>query len=125
MIISIQALPPDGKRLFITRTIRLFGYGFLSVVMALYLASAGLNERQIGLLLTLTLLGEAVISLWITTNADRIGRKRMLIVGAGLMIFAGVLFAVTRDFYLLLIATTIGAISPSRNEVGPLLAIEK
>jgi MFS family permease len=125
MLNPILTLPPDGQRLFATRIIRLFGYGFLSVVIALYLASAGLGERQIGLLLTLTLLGDALISLWITTNADRIGRKRMLVVGAGLMIFAGVLFAVTSNFYLLLIAATIGVISPSGNEVGPFLAIEQ
>ena len=122
---SIHILTPDGQRLFATRIIRLFGYGFLSVVMALYLASMGFGERQIGLLLTLTLLGDTIISLWITTNADRIGRKRMLLVGAGLMIFAGVLFALTRNFYLLLIAATIGVISPSGNEVGPFLAIEQ
>ncbi len=121
----LHVLPADGRRLFATRIIRLFAYGFLSVVMALYLASAGLNERQIGLLLTLTLLGDTLISLWITTSADRIGRKRMLLVGAGLMIFAGALFAVTRNFYLLLIAATIGVISPSGNEVGPFLSIEQ
>jgi MFS family permease len=122
---SIQALPSDGRRLFATRIVRLFAYGFLSVVMALYLAAAGLKEGQIGLLLTLTLLGDTLISLWITTNADRIGRKRMLLAGAGLMIFAGALFAVTRNFYLLLLAATIGVISPSGNEVGPFLAIEQ
>lgn len=121
----IQTLPPDGRRLFATRMIRLFGYGFLSVILALYLAAAGLDERQIGLLLTLTLLGDTLISLWITTNADLIGRKRMLVVGAGLMIFAAALFAVTRNFYFLLLAATIGVISPSGNEVGPFLAIEQ
>ena len=125
MIKRIQILPHDGRRLFATRMIRLFAYGFLSVVLALYLSAAGLDERQIGLLLTLTLLGDTVISLWITTHADRIGRKRMLLVGAGLMIFAGGLFAVTRNFYLLLIAATIGVISPSGNEIGPFMAIEQ
>jgi MFS family permease len=121
----IQTLPSDGRRLFATRILRLFGYGFLSVVLALYLSAAGLNEGQIGLLLTLTLLGDTLISLWITTNADRIGRKKMLVAGAVLMIFAAVLFAVTRNFFFLLIAATIGVISPSGNEVGPFLAIEQ
>jgi MFS family permease len=125
MVNPIQTLPPDGRRFFATRIIRLFAYGFLSVVMALYLSAAGLDDRQIGLLLTFTLLGDTLISLWITTNADRIGRKRMLLIGAGLMIFAGALFASTRNFYLLLIAATIGVISPSGNEVGPFLAIEQ
>ena len=122
---SLRTLTKDGRLLFTTRIARLFAYGFLSVVLVLYLAQVGLNEVQIGLLLTLTLVGDTIISLWITTSADRIGRQRMLIVGAGLMVFAGVLFALTRDFVLLLIAATIGVISPSGYEVGPFLSIEQ
>lgn len=115
----------DVVLLFSTRSLRLFAYGLLSVVLVLYLHVAGLAQEQAGLLLTLTLVGDTVISLWITTNADRIGRRRMLVVGAVLMLFAGVLFAVTRSFWLLLIAATIGVISPGGNEVGPFLAIEQ
>ncbi len=121
----IRMLPPDGRRLFASRSIRLFAYGFLSVVMALYLSAIGLSQGQIGLLLTLTLVGDTVISLWLTTRADRIGRKRMLLIGAVLMIFAGTLFVLSRNFYVLLFAATIGVISPSGNEVGPFLAIEQ
>jgi MFS family permease len=120
-----QTLTQDGSFLFITRIARMFGYGFLSVVLVLYLEQVGLTQVQIGLLLTLTLIGDTLISLWITTNADRIGRRRMLIVGAILMVFAGVLFAITRNFVFLLIAATIGVISPSGYEVGPFLSIEQ
>lgn len=119
------SLPRDIPVLFATRILRLFAYGFLSVVLVLYLAASGLGENQIGLLLTLTLVGDAAISLWITTSADRVGRRRMLILGAALMMFAGVLFAATRSFLPLLIAATLGVISPSGNEVGPFLAIEQ
>jgi MFS family permease len=118
-------LTADGRLLFCTRILRLFAYGFLSVVLALYLGQLGLSEFQIGLLLSLTLLGDTVISLWITTNADRIGRQRMLIAGAALMALAAALFALTRNFYFLLLAATIGVISPSGNEVGPFLSIEQ
>jgi MFS family permease len=118
-------LTRDIRILFATRIVRMFSYGLLAVILALYLEQAGLSVAQIGLLLTLTLLGDALISLWITTRADRIGRKRMLLVGAALMIFAGILFAATRNFFLLLLAATIGVISPSGNEVGPFLAIEQ
>jgi MFS family permease len=121
----IRPLTPDGYFLFVTRIARMFGYGFLSVVLILYLEKAGLRQVQIGLLLTLTLIGDTLISLWITTNADRIGRRRMLILGSILMVFAGILFAVTRDFLFLLIAATIGVISPSGYEVGPFLSIEQ
>jgi len=119
------SIPKDTRILFSTRVLRLFGYGFLSVILALYLGQLGLSEVRIGLLLTLTLLGDTVISLWITTNADRIGRRRMLIAGGALMVLAAVLFAVTHNFYLLLLAATIGVISPSGNEVGPFLSIEQ
>src|SRR5437870_11508003 len=91
---AFQTLSPDGRILFVTRMVRLFAYGFLSVVLTLYLAQLGFSDQQIGLILTLTLAGDAVISLWITGVADRIGRRKMLIVGAGLMIFAGVAFAI-------------------------------
>ena len=121
----VRRLTTDGHLLFITRIARMFGYGFLSVVLVLYLTQAGLSETQIGLLLTLTLIGDTIISLWITTHADRIGRRRMLIAGAFLMVFAGVLFALTRNFIFLLIAATIGVISPSGYEVGPFLSIEQ
>jgi len=115
----------DTRILFATRFTRLFAYGFLSVVLVLYLAQAGLNEQKIGLLLTLTLIGDAAISLWITTSADRIGRRRMLIFGAGLMVIAGSVFSFTHNFALLLMAAIIGVISPSGNEVGPFLSIEQ
>jgi MFS family permease len=115
----------DVPLLFASRILRLFAYGFLSVVLVLYLVANGLTERQIGLLLTLTLAGDAVISLYITTGADRLGRRRMLLVGAGLMVFAGVLFAGTSSFLPLLVGGTLGVISPSGNEVGPFLAIEQ
>jgi MFS family permease len=118
-------LAADGRLLFATRLARLFAYGFVSVILVLYLAEIGLAETQIGLLLTLTLVGDTVISLWITTRADRVGRRRMLMLGAGLMLFAGLLFAVTRDFVVLLIAATLGVISPSGYEVGPFLSIEQ
>ena len=124
-LIPSLGLSEDGRNLFSTRILRLFAYGFLSVILALYLSQLGQSEFNIGLLLTLTLLGDTAISLWITTNADRIGRQKMLIVGACLMVLAALIFAVTKNFYLLLLAATIGVISPSGNEVGPFLSIEQ
>ncbi len=121
----VRFLTTDGRLLFTTRIVRLFAYGFLSVVLALYLAQVGLATTQIGMLFTLTLIGDAGISLWITTSADRIGRKRMLLLGAGLMLFAGVIFALTGNILLLIVAAIVGVISPSGNEIGPFLSIEQ
>lgn len=115
----------DILLLFTTRTTRLFAYGFLSVVLALYLLETGLTEGQVGLILSLTLAGDAAISLWLTTSADQIGRRRMLLVGAGLMILAGLMFLFTRNPILLAFSAIIGVISPSGNEIGPFLSIEQ
>ncbi len=120
-----QVLDRDGLLLFGTRIVRLFAYGFLSVVLALYLSANGLSETLVGAIFTLTLLGDAGISLWITTTADRIGRQRMLILGAVLMLLAGVVFAVTSNIVLLALAAIIGVLSPSGNEIGPFLSIEQ
>lgn len=120
-----RTLTPDTTLLFITRIARMFAYGFLSVVLALYLAELGFDPAQIGLLFTLALAGDAVISLWLTTSADRFGRQRTLIVGAALMLFAGIAFALTRNFYILALAAIIGVISPSGNEIGPFLSVEQ
>jgi MFS family permease len=103
----------------------MFGYGSLAVIFVLYLAAAGLDGPAIGVLLSLTLIGDTVISLWLTTHADRFGRRRTLIVGALLMVAAGIAFAASEGFAVLLIAATIGVISPSGNEVGPFLAVEQ
>ncbi|HLJ72977.1 MAG TPA: MFS transporter [Thermoanaerobaculia bacterium] len=115
----------DVALLFATRAVRMFAYGFLSIILVLYLASIGIDAGRIGLLLSLTLMGDVIVSLFLTTRADAFGRRRTLIAGAILMALAAAVFAITRDFWLLLVAATVGVISPSGNEVGPFLAIEQ
>jgi MFS family permease len=121
----------DAWLLFAARAVRMSGYGALGVILVLYLTSAGLEPGQVGILLTLTLVGDTLISLWLTTHADRIGRRRTLVVGALLMAVAGLVFAATPSvagnatFLVLLVAATVGVLSPSGNEVGPFPPIEQ
>lgn len=125
MPIALKDLTRDGWLLFLTRFTRLFAYGSLSVVLVLYLVDLGLTQAQTGLVLSLTLVGDILVSLYLTTRADRIGRRRMLIIGAMLMAGAGLAFACTSNLLFLILAGTIGVISPSGNEVGPFLPIEQ
>ena len=115
----------DIGLLFATRSARMFAYGLLSVVLVIYLIEIGLKEWQVGLLLTLTLVGDTAISLFLTTTADRFGRRRTLIVGSVLMVLAGIAFLFTNNFLVLVVAATIGVISPSGNEIGPFLSVEQ
>jgi MFS family permease len=125
LVASLRGLDRNGRLLFLTRVLRMFGYGFLAVVLVLYLAGLGLDALTIGAILTLTLVGDTLVSLWLTTNADRIGRRRVLVAGSLLMTAAGLVFAVTSWVPLLIVAATIGVISPTGNEVGPFLAVEQ
>ena len=125
LVASLRGLDRDGRLLFTTRVMRMFGYGFLAVVLVLYLAAIGLDPIAIGVVLTLTLVGDTVISLWLTTNADRLGRRRVLVAGSLLMVVAGIVFALTSWLPLLILAGTIGVLSPTGNEVGPFLAVEQ
>ena len=125
LVASLRGIDRDGRLLFLTRTLRMFAYGFLAVVLVLYLDGLGIDAVTIGVILTLTLIGDTIISLWLTTRADRIGRRLVLIAGSLLMAGAGLSFALTSSVPFLILAATVGVISPTGNEVGPFLAVEQ
>ena len=104
---------------------RSFAYGFLSVVLGLYLDAIGLDTTAIGWIFAAALAGGAVMTLGLAAVADVFGRKSMLVVGAALMALAGIVFTSTSDPILLAVAAVFGTISPSGKEVGPFLSIEQ
>ncbi|MSU24014.1 MAG: MFS transporter [Opitutus sp.] len=115
----------DLRVLFISRIVRMFAYGMLGVVLVLFLVRLGFDGGKIGLLLSLTLLGDVAISLWLTAHADGWGRRKTLVVGAVLMALGGAGLAASESFLVLIIAGTIGVISPTGGEVGPFQAVEQ
>jgi MFS family permease len=121
----LPALSADGWLLFATCGVRSVAYGFLSVVLALYLAALGLEPTVIGAIFTAALAGGAVMTIALTAMADRIGRRRVLVVGALLMALAGAVFALTDVALLLGLAAVVGTISPSGKEVGPFVSVEQ
>jgi MFS family permease len=118
-------LSRDGWLLFATCGVRSFAYGFLSVVLGLYLETIGLTTTAIGWIFAAALAGGALMTIVITTVADSFGRKALLILGAVLMAAAGWVFAISSDPLLLALAAIFGTISPSGKEVGPFLSIEQ
>jgi MFS family permease len=118
-------LSRDGWLLFATCAVRSFAYGFLSVILGLYLDAVGLGPAAIGWIFTAALAGGAAMTIIITAVADRFGRKALLVVGAILMALAGWIFAISDNAIILTIAAIFGTISPSGKEVGPFLSIEQ
>ncbi len=121
----MHALTRDIVLLFTTRITRLFAYGLISVVLGLYLAATGLSASGVGAILTATLAGDILVSLWVTLVADRVGRKNMLLLGAALMVLAGLVFLCTTNPLWITLAAIIGIVSPSGGEIGPFLSIEQ
>ncbi|CAK7220429.1 hypothetical protein SCUCBS95973_004152 [Sporothrix curviconia] len=115
----------DAKLLCAQRFVRLFAYGASFLVLVPFLASLGIPDARIGLFMTLTLLGDVFISLILTAITDRIGRRRILTAGTLLMAGSGMVFALSDNFWALLLASIVGVISPSGNEIGPFRAVEE
>ncbi|KAL8789803.1 MAG: hypothetical protein Q9195_006637 [Heterodermia aff. obscurata] len=115
----------DVYLLLLTRFIRMFAYGSSTLILALYFEALGIPDTQIGLFMTLTLVGDIAISLGLTIVADRLGRRRVLTLGALLMALSGVVFATTSNYWVLLLAAILGVISPSGSDIGPFRAVEE
>ena len=111
-VYSILGSSRDTKLLCLQRFTRLFAYGASTLILALYLSSLGSSDARIGLFMTLTLLGDVVISFLLTLVADGLGRRRILALGATLMSASGLVFAVSGNYWILVAASIFGVISP-------------
>lgn len=125
---GLKAVYETGKDCWIIillRFFRMFAYGSNSLILALFFASLEFSDEQIGIFMTLTLLGDVLLSLLLTLVADRVGRRRILFGGSLLMVLAGTAFAIFENFWILLLAAVVGVISATGSEIGPFRAIEE
>lgn len=111
-LVSLWSSTLDVKLLCTQRFVRLFAYGGSTLILVAYLSELGVSKEKIGLFMTLTLIGDTVISLVLTLFADGLGRKAILALGAALMAMSGVVFALSGNYWVLLVAAIVGVISP-------------
>lgn len=102
----------DVKLLFAQRFFRLFAYGATFLILVHFLASLGISDKLAGLFMTLTMLGDALVSLLLVFITDRFGRRKILAFGAILMVMSGVVFSISSTYWLLVLASVVGVISP-------------
>jgi MFS family permease len=124
-IATMRTAGKDVYILILARYLRLVAYGSVALILAIYFEALGFSDEQIGLFMTLTLLGDVLVSLFLTLVADALGRRRTLLLGAIMMAISGAVFASTGNYVALLIAAIVGVISPSGNEIGPFRAVEE
>ncbi|MGB6463709.1 MAG: MFS transporter, partial [Nitrosotalea sp.] len=115
----------DGKLILCARIVRTFSYGFLSVILAIYLNLLGFNEILIGVVLTATLVNSVIFNLISSVYADKIGRRKFLILYAVLMVISAAAFFLTNNYVALIIAALIGTINVTGSEVGAFLSLEQ
>ena len=111
-LVSLWKSTLDIKLLCTQRFVRLFAYGGSTLILVAYLASMQISRTQIGLFMTLTLAGDVLVSLVLTLFADALGRKATLALGSFLMASSGVVFALSGNYWILLLAAVLGVISP-------------
>ena len=122
---SLQWISRDGKLLLGARVVRTFSYGFLSVILAIYLKLVGFDDILVGIVLTATLVNSVFFNLLSSAYADKIGRKNILIIYAALMIASSIIFFVTSNYVALVIAALVGTINVTGSEVGAFLSLEQ
>ncbi len=124
-MLSLDWLSKDGKLILSARISRAFAYGFLSIIIGIYLKLAGFSEIQIGIVLSATLVNSVIFTLLASFYADRIGRKKILIIYGILMGVSGAIFLATNNFVALIVAALIGTINVTGSETGAFLSIEQ
>jgi MFS family permease len=122
---ALNWLSTDGKLILLARTIRTFAYGFLSIILAIYLKLSGFNDLLIGVILSSTLINSIIFTLIVTLYADRIGKRKILIIYASLMSISGIIFFVSNNFILLIVSALIGTINVTGSETGSFLSLEQ
>ncbi|MFL6330576.1 MAG: MFS transporter [Nitrososphaeraceae archaeon] len=125
VIIPFRWLSKDGKLLLVARILRTFAYGFLSVILAIYLKLIGFNDLYIGFILTATLVNSVIFTLIASFYADRIGRRKVLILYSALMSVSGIVFFATSNYMALIISAFIGAVNVTGTETGAFLSVEQ
>jgi MFS family permease len=123
--VTLAWLDADGKKLLVTRMLRTFGYGYLAVVLAIYLQKVGLGATAVGALLTAAVAGSLVMTIFWSLLADRYGRRRTVATMSALMVVGGLLFAFGTQLWVLLLGAFTGTISASSSEVGPFQTVEQ
>ena len=125
MKLLFEWISKDGKLLLCARIIRTFAYGFLSVILAIYLKLIGFDDILIGIILSITLINSIIFTLFASFYADRIGRRNTLLLYTIMMSISGGIFFVTENPIALIIAALIGTLNITGSETSAFLSIEQ
>jgi MFS family permease len=116
---------PDALRVLAARGLRAFGDGFVALLLPIYLVELGFGALAIGAIVTSTLIGTAVLTLWIGWVANRHSRRLLLLAAAALMACTGAGLAIVADFWPLLVIAFVGTMNPTSGDASIFAPLEQ
>jgi len=122
---ALRSTSSDARRVLVARGLRAFGDGFVALLLPIYLVDLGLSSLAVGTIVASTLIGTALLTLWIGWIANRHSRRRLLLAAAILMAATGLGFAVVRDFWPLLVIAFVGTMNPTSGDASIFLPLEQ
>jgi MFS family permease len=118
-------LAAEGRLIFAGRALRSFSFGWLSVILALYLDRRGFSAGEIGAVFSATMVEDALLTMLLSTLAARLGPARVMAATAPLMTLGGLLLAIADSRGWLLVGAVLGTLSPNGQEAGPFAPMEQ
>ena len=120
-----QGASSDAIRVLAARAVRAFGDGFVALLLPIYLLELGFSAFEIGVIVCGTLIGTALLTLWVGMIANRHSRRRLLLAASLLMAATGAGFAVSTAFWPLLVIAIIGTINPTAGDASVFSPVEQ
>lgn len=124
-----RPLPPgtsaDALRVLAARGARAFGDGFVALLLPAYLVELGFSAFAIGVIVTSTLIGTALLTLWVGWIANRHSRRLLLLASAMLMAATGGGFALITSFWPLLVIAFVGTMNPTSGDASIFVPLEQ
>jgi MFS family permease len=115
----------DARLVFVAKSARTFCYGFLGVLLPVYLSDLGLDAGELGVAVTLTLLASAAMTFGIRWPAERWGPRAALMTQAALIAVSALVFLLTRQPWVVVAAAMAGNLAVGTGETGPFLSLEQ
>lgn len=115
----------DARRVVAVRALRGFADGFISVLLADHLLRLGFSPLRVGVLVTGTLVGSAVLTLVVGLTGHRFAYRTLLLGASALMLLTGIGFLSVTEFWPLLAIATVGTMNPSAGDVSVFLPTEQ
>jgi len=103
----LQDLQRDVIVLMASRGVRAFAFSYLSVIFAIFLSQLGYSTVTIGLVISTAYASGAVLTALWGYLSDRFGRKKILIVLAGLTIISNLIYIFFSHIFFIFLAVII------------------